>query len=34
MNIDSIKDGYVIDHIEAGKAMEIYKDLKLNEVDA
>ena len=25
MNIDSIKNGYVIDHIEAGKSSEIYK---------
>jgi len=33
MNIDSIKDGFVIDHIEAGKGMEIYKLLKLNELD-
>lgn len=34
MNIDSIKNGFVIDHIEAGKAMEIYEKLKLNELDA
>lgn len=34
MNIDSIKNGFVIDHIEAGKAMEIYQKLKLNELDA
>lgn len=34
MNIDSINNGYVIDHITAGKAMEIYKLLKLNEVDS
>lgn len=33
MNIDSIKEGIVIDHIEAGKAMEIYKLLNLNELD-
>ena len=33
MNIDSIKNGYVIDHIQAGKAMEIYKILNLNELD-
>ena len=33
MNIDSIKNGYVIDHIEAGKGMEIYKLLNLNELD-
>ena len=29
MNIDSIKNGYVIDHIEAGKGMKIYRLLKL-----
>lgn len=33
MNIDSIKDGYVIDHIQAGKGMEIYELLHLNELD-
>ena len=33
MNIDSIVNGYVIDHIQAGKAMEIYDLLKLNELD-
>lgn len=33
MNIDSIKNGYVIDHIKAGKGMEIYELLKLNELD-
>lgn len=29
MNIDSIKNGIVIDHIPAGRAMEIYRLLKL-----
>lgn len=29
MNIGSIVNGYVIDHIQAGKSMEIYKLLKL-----
>ena len=29
MNIDSIKNGYVIDHISAGQAMNIYEYLKL-----
>lgn len=29
MNIDSIKNGFVIDHIKAGKGMEIYGLLKL-----
>lgn len=33
MNIDSIKNGYVIDHIRAGKGMEIYELLHLNELD-
>lgn len=33
MNIDSIKNGYVIDHIKAGKAMEIYKLLNLDKLD-
>ena len=33
MNIDSIKNGYVIDHIEAGKSFEIYNHLNLGELD-
>jgi len=33
MNIDSIKNGYVIDHISAGHAMKIYDYLKLGELD-
>lgn len=33
MNIDSIKNGYVIDHIEAGKGMEIYNLLRLDLLD-
>jgi len=33
MNIDSIKNGYVIDHIKAGNAMNIYEFLKLNNLD-
>ena len=33
MNIDSIKNGYVIDHIKAGNGMKIYKDLNLDELD-
>jgi len=33
MNIDSIKNGYVIDHIQAGKAMTIYEQLDLNALD-
>ena len=33
MNIDSIKNGFVIDHIKAGKGMEIYEKLNLNKLD-
>ena len=33
MNIDSIKNGYVIDHISAGQGMKIYDYLKLGELD-
>ena len=33
MNIDSIKNGYVIDHIQPGKALEIYDYLKLGDLD-
>lgn len=33
MNIDSIKNGIVLDHIEAGKGMEIYHNLNLNQLD-
>lgn len=33
MNIDTIKNGYVIDHLGAGKAMEVYELLKLNTLD-
>ncbi|MBP3348816.1 MAG: aspartate carbamoyltransferase regulatory subunit [Clostridia bacterium] len=33
MNIDSIKNGIVIDHIVAGKGMEIYNLLGLREID-
>lgn len=33
MNIDSIKNGYVIDHIKAGNAMKIYKHLNLDELN-
>ncbi len=30
MNIDSIQNGFVIDHITAGKSMDIYRHLKLD----
>lgn len=33
MIIDSIKNGIVIDHIQAGKAMELYKVLSLDDLD-
>jgi len=33
MNIDSIKCGFVLDHIKAGKSMEIYKYLELDKLD-
>ncbi len=33
MNIDSIKNGIVIDHITAGKGMEIYRLLGLDALD-
>lgn len=33
MYIDSIKNGIVIDHIRAGKAMEIYRFLQLEELE-
>ena len=33
MNIDSIKNGIVIDHISAGKAMELYFHLGLDKLD-
>ena len=33
MNIDSIKNGIVIDHIQARKGMEIYEALNLGELD-
>ncbi len=33
MNIDSIKNGYVIDHIKAGRGMQVYNQLHLNELD-
>ena len=33
LNIDSLERGLVIDHIEAGKSMEIYKFLNLDKLD-
>ena len=33
MNIDSVKDGIVIDHIQAKKGLDIYEALKLGDLD-
>ena len=33
MNIDSITNGLVLDHIKAGKSMQIYQDLELDKLD-
>jgi aspartate carbamoyltransferase regulatory subunit len=33
MNINEIQDGYVIDHIHAGRAMRIYRYLELDQLD-
>lgn len=33
MNIDSIQNGFVIDHIKAGRAMKLFELLGLEEVD-
>ena len=33
LSISGIQDGYVIDHIPAGKSMDIYNYLKLDELD-
>ena len=33
MNVDEIKNGFVIDHIKAGQGMEIYKFLGLEHLD-
>lgn len=33
MNIDSIKNGYVIDHIKAGRCMELYNYLGLEDME-
>ena len=32
MNVDSIQNGYVLDHIQAGMAMKIYSALNLDEL--
>lgn len=33
MNIDSINNGIVLDHITAGKSLQLYKDLELDKLD-
>jgi len=33
MNIDAIQNGYVIDHIQAGKSMQLYNMLGLDKLD-
>ena len=33
LNVSSISEGFVLDHIEAGKSMEIYKYLNLDKLD-
>ena len=33
MKIDAIKDGFVIDHITAGRALRIYELLDLSKLD-
>ena len=33
MNVDEIKNGFVIDHIQAGQGMEIYRFLGLEHLD-
>ena len=34
LNVGSIKEGFVLDHIQAGKSMEIYKYLELDKLDS
>lgn len=33
LNVGQIREGFVLDHIKAGKAMTIYHDLKLDKLD-
>ena len=33
LNIGRISDGFVLDHIQAGKSMDIYKYLRLDKLD-
>ena len=33
LNVVALREGFVLDHIKAGKAMTIYHDLKLDKLD-
>lgn len=33
LNVGKLQEGFVLDHIQAGKAFSIYKDLKLDKLD-
>ena len=33
LNVGRIEEGFVLDHIQAGKSMEIYKHLNLDKLD-
>ena len=33
LNVGALHEGFVLDHIKAGKAMTIYHDLKLDKLD-
>ena len=33
LNVGKIEEGFVLDHIKAGKSMSIYHDLKLDRLD-
>ena len=33
LNVGAISEGFVLDHIEAGKSLSLYNDLKLDELD-
>ncbi len=33
LNVGKLNEGFVLDHIEAGKSMSIYRDLKLDKLD-
>lgn len=33
LNVGQIEEGFVLDHIDAGKSMDIYRDLKLDRLD-